>query len=235
MRWLFGFPGAGAGPAVFPGWKEKLAPQLQFCEIYWNSGIRRPGEYIERIEDAAEFCAREISLRVSREDEVFFIGHSLGAKAAYETALLLSRKYGLCVQGLFVFAATSPDVPIEVRISDWDDEAFMKVIESHHMVSQEFFAKPALWKFFLPKLRADYRMIENYCDSRHEVLSCPIAGFFGASDEMVPPEKTDGWASYTSRGFTFRYFPGDHYFYIVHQDEIIDMMKTMTEQFIEVL
>jgi surfactin synthase thioesterase subunit len=233
MRWLFGFPGAGAGPAVFPDWKDKLAPQLQFEEIYWNSGIRRPGEYIDRMEDAAELCARRISSLVSEGDEIFLFGHCLGANAAYETAVLLSRSYDCSIRGLFVSAATSPDVPIEEGISGWDEEAFAKHIESHHTFPQEFFEKPALRKFFLPKLRADYRMIETYCDSRHAVLDCPIRGFFGDADATVPPEEIAGWASYSNRGFTLQYFPGDHYFYYDHQDEIIDMMKRMSAQFEE--
>ena len=73
-------------------------------------------------------------------------------------------------------------------------------------------------------------MIETYCDSSHAMLDCPIAGFFGSSDASAPWEDIAGWKRYTTCGFTFEYFPGDHYFYYDHQDDIIHRIKIMSAQ-----
>ena len=229
MTILFGFPGAGAGVHVFRIWKEKLGNAIDFQEIAYNKTYG--SSYLENIKDAAERSATQVLSYNANEDEIYFFGHCMGAIVAYETAKLLATRNGIFIRGLFISAFTSPDCPIEDGISHLDDLSFAKEIQSHGTFPEEFFINPSILKLFLPRIKADYKMIESYCDKDHYALNCPIAGFFGQDDGSVPPESIRGWAGYTTREFLKFYFPGDHYFYYDHQEEIIERILALIDDF----
>lgn len=229
MTILFGFPGAGAGVHVFRIWNETLGDAIDFQEIAYNEKFG--SAYLETMCEATERAAAQILSYAVKEDEIYFFGHCMGAIVAYETAKLLETTHGIFIRGLFLSAFTSPDCPIEDGISHLDDVSFAKEIQSHGTFPEEFFVNPSMLKLFLPRIKADYKMIESYCDKDHYVLSCPIAGFFGKEDDSVPPERISGWAGYTSREFLKFHFPGDHYFYYDHQEEIIDQIQKLINAF----
>ena len=229
MTMLMGFPGAGAGKNVFEIWQDRLKDEIEFREILHNR--RFTDTICQTMNEAAERCVKEVLSVYKEEEELYFYGHCMGANVAYETAKRLAKDHGIQIRGLFFSAFISPDVPIEDGISHLDDNAFAEEIHSHGTFPEEFFVKPALLKLFLPKIKADYRLIEAYCDSEHYVLDCPFAGFFGTEDDSVTQEEIRGWGEYTSREFLKFYFPGDHYFYYDHQEEIIDKIKELIREF----
>ncbi len=227
MKYLFAIPGAGAGPREFTDWQKNLGDEIIFRKALYNKGLTKPGAHCETMQEAAASCAAEIMRSASAEDEIYLFGHCMGASIAYETASLIAREYGLRIKGLFFAAFISPDVPVRDGISGLDDNAFIDEIHSHGTFPEEFFANRSIMKLFIPGIRADYKLIEEYCDTDHYVLDCPICGFFGEDDDMVIPEETRGWADYTSSTYRSVYFPGDHYFYYDRQSEIACMIRDM--------
>ena len=227
MIWLFGFPGAGSGPNVFRIWPDPLSEAIRFHPISGGSRMRRSDQYCRTMKEAAKEAANEILALAGKEDDLYFFGHCMGAITAYETALVLNQEHAISIRGLFVSASASPDVPIENGIAGWSDEAFAQEIRNHGTFPEEFFVNPAILKLFLPKIRADYRRIEDYCDQDHVRLDCPITGFFVTEDEDVRPQDTDGWANYTNDTFRRIWFPGGHYYYYDHQPEYIEQIKAM--------
>lgn len=229
MAMLLGFPGAGAGKNVFEIWQDRLGNDITFKEILHNR--RLTDTPCRTMEEAAERCVSQVLAVCENETELYFFGHCMGANVAYETAKRLLTNHGIQITGLFISAFTSPDVPIEDGISHLDDKAFAAEIQSHGTFPEEFFVNPSILKLFLPKIKADYRLIEEYCDHEHVVLDCPFAGFFGADDDSVTEEGIRGWNSYTSRAFLQYQFPGNHYFYYDHQEEIIEKIRELIVEF----
>ena len=229
MTVLFGFPGAGAGKNVFEIWQTSLGSEIVFHEVLYSGRMFQPG--CKDMKEAAERCAQQVRGAVREDDDIYFFGHCMGAAVAYETAKYLQVHCDMHIRGLFISAFISPDVPIEDGISHWDDQEFAEEIRSHGTFPEEFFVKPELLKLFLPRIRADYRMIEEYCDREHVVLDCPFAGFFGKDDPSVTEAGIIGWKNYTTRGFLKFMFPGKHYFYYDHQEEIIAKIRELIEVF----
>lgn len=227
MKILFGFPGAGAGPNVFRIWKDQLKDEMIFHQISYNSSLKGTGGYCDNMKEAARRSAEEVVSLAGKDDEIWFFGHCMGASVAYETAVLLAQEYDIRIRALFFWAFIAPDVPILDGISHWDDEAFANEIYSHGTFPEEFFVNPSILKLFLPKIRADHKLIEEYCDTEHRQLDCPIVGFFGEEDTIVKPEETAGWANYTSAEYRSILLPGDHYYYYDHQPELIERIRTM--------
>ncbi len=220
MRYIFGVPSAGAGPTEYEDWPDVIGKDIIFKKTAYQKSLTGP--YIDEMSQAAEVVADSILSVAGREDDIYLFGHCMGATVAYETASLLLREYDIHIKALFVSAFISPDVPIEDGISDLDDDAFIEEIHGHGTFPEEFFIKKSLLKLFLPRIKADYRMIEGYVDKDGFKLDCPIIGFFAEDDEEVRPEATEGWKNYTTASFERIYIPGDHYSYYKNQKNIIE-------------
>lgn len=231
MNYLFAVPGAGAGPREFINWEGTLGEDIEFRRVLYNNKLAGTNMLCDDVKEAARRVAERIAEEADSSDDIRLFGHCMGATIAYETAVLLEEERGISIKELFVAAFVSPDVGIEDGISDMDDDAFADEIESHGVFPEEFFANRSLLKLFLPAIRADYRMIESYRDTRHRVLDCPITGFYGLDDEEVRPGDTEGWRNYTSCGYSDIWFPGDHYFYYDAQSEIAGIIRNRIETY----
>ncbi len=241
MKYLFGVPSAGAGPREYENWPEVIGGGLVFQVVPYQKGFAHKGEFITDLKQAARVVADGI-LEIIASDidtfpesdgdlddfDIYMFGHCMGASVAYETACLLAKEHRIHIKGLFISAFTSPDVPILDGISGLEDDAFLEEIHGHGTFPEEFFENKSLAKMFLPRIKADYFMIEHYVDREHYKLDCPIVGFFGKEDESVTSEKIAGWADYTTASFVPHYFPGNHYFYYEKQPDIINIIKEFT-------
>jgi surfactin synthase thioesterase subunit len=223
MKYIFGVPSAGAGPFEYEDWPEVIGAGVVFKKVNYQKSLAGP--YIDEMDKAAETVAESILEIVEPYDDIYMFGHCMGASVAYEAAGVLLREHGIHIRMLFVSAFISPNVPIEDGISDLDDEAFTDEIMGHGTFPEEFFIKKSVMKLFLPRIRADYKLIENYCDAAKYQLDCPIIGFFAENDEMVPAESYEGWKDYTTATFEKHFIPGDHYAYYKNQKEIISIIE----------
>lgn len=229
MKYLFAIHGAGSGPKEFVGWQESLGEDIVFKKVLYNKGLLSAGPYCQNMSEAASVVADEVLKTAGKDDDIYFFGHCMGASIAYEAASLLAREKDIQIKGLFFAAFISPNVPILDGISDLSDEEFTKEIHSHGVFPEEFFINESILKLFIPSIRADYRLIEEYCDRSGYVLDCPIVGFFGKDDQMVRPEETKDWPKYTSKTYKSIYFPGDHYFYYDKQQKMAEIIREMIE------
>ena len=228
-KYIFGIPSAGAGPTEFQDWTAEIGDGIAFKKAPYQKSLSGP--YVDDMAQAAEIVAETVLGEIEKGDDIYFFGHCMGASVAYEAANLFERKYSIYIKGLFISAFISPNRAIEDGIADWDDDAFIEEIHSHGTFPEEFFEKKSLTKLFLPRIRADYRLIENYSDKTGYKLSCPIVGFFGKDDESVKEEDIEGWKNYTTAHFEKNYFPGNHYFYYRNQREILDIIGNRIKQF----
>ncbi len=67
-------------------------------------------------------------------------------------------------------------------------------------------------EIFLPILRADFKMMENYSYREESPLACAISAFGGLSDPKIDRGKIISWRIHTSREFSSYFFPGGHFF-----------------------
>jgi medium-chain acyl-[acyl-carrier-protein] hydrolase len=69
-----------------------------------------------------------------------------------------------------------------------------------------------LMGLLLPTLRADVTLCETHEYTVEQPLLCPITAYGGQQDKKVIREHLAGWSLQTSGAFTFRTFPGDHFY-----------------------
>jgi medium-chain acyl-[acyl-carrier-protein] hydrolase len=80
-------------------------------------------------------------------------------------------------------------------------------------------------EIFLPALRADFEMTENYIYKEDAPLECPITAFGGLSDPKVTREKILAWKMHTSINFDSRFFAGDHFFIKNSESSILNCIN----------
>ncbi|MFS0723489.1 thioesterase II family protein [Paenibacillus sp. 1P07SE] len=217
---LFCLPYAGASASIYQKWKAPLAERATVMPVEPAGRGSRMGEpfyagMVEAAEDLAEIIAA--ALPASRRARYAIFGHSMGAKMAYETARLLRTQDVPEPVQLFLSGALPPHIPVtrEKQAAEMSDEEWQQELERQGGTPPGLFADPELRRLFLPILRADYTLLENY---RHEPeaasLTAPVAVLTGSREERS--ELSAEWQRYTSGPCRVHVCEGGHFF--LHED-----------------
>jgi medium-chain acyl-[acyl-carrier-protein] hydrolase len=100
---------------------------------------------------------------------------------------------------------------------------FLDKIREFNGTPEAVFQNEELLQLLIPILRADFAVCETYEYQEEEPLTCPIAAFGGIQDPEVSQEDIEAWSRQTSGSFTFRMFPGDHFY-------LLDRSATLRQQ-----
>ena len=218
---LFCFPFAGGGASAFVPWAETVPADVEVCVIQMPGREERLGEPL--IEDMSVLVATLTKEIAALSDRPFaFLGHSMGAIVAYETARHLRETGAATPSHLFVSARAAPqlqDHSAPLRFLD-DDSFVDRLHQTYGAVPEAIRNSADLREVFLPILRADVALLETHPDAVSEPLDCPITALGGTGDPAISAEMLAGWRGRTSAAFTQHAFPGDH-FYITSAREAV--------------
>lgn len=223
---LYCFPYAGAGHTVFQHWRAQLADDIELALVKLPGRGARFGEaHAGSLDELATALAQAIAEAGEGGDRFAFFGHSMGALLAFETARALQRR-GLSPSALLVSARTAPSAHgWRERLSDLPDAAFLEVIRSMNGLPQEVLDNPEWLALFLPIIRADFALCENYRYRPGLPLPCPISVMAGRDDANVPVALLEGWAGETRAACQTRLFPGGHFYLFEREAELLGLMQ----------
>lgn len=223
---LYCFPHAGAGHTVFQHWRALLADDIELALVKLpGRGARFSEPQAHSLVELAECLAAEI-VQVNGEGEEFALfGHSMGALLAFETARVLQH-LGLPPTRLLVSGRTAPVAQgWRERLSDLPDAAFLEVIRSMNGLPQALIDNVEWLELFLPIIRADFALCEDYRYRPGPPLACPIDVLAGRDDASVPLPLLDGWAGETRASCQTRLFAGGHFFLFEQQTELLTLIE----------
>jgi medium-chain acyl-[acyl-carrier-protein] hydrolase len=141
-----------------------------------------------------------------------FFGHSMGAVISFEIARLLRREQTTLPIHLFVSGRPAPQIPEPKRYTyNLPDPAFMKELLRLKGTPAEVLEHPELMQVVMPLLRADFELIQTYTYTDEPPLNIPLTAIGGLEDE-ISREKLEGWRAQTTRAFSLRLLPGDHFY-----------------------
>lgn len=209
---LFCFPYAGGGASLFRLWQENLSTEVDVCPV------QLPG----RESRIKELPYDNLYLLIEKLFEVMypalntpfvFLGYSLGGLISFELSRLLRRKVGILPDHLIIAACPAPHVPdLHSPVHQLPRSEFIESLKEMEGTPTEVFNDPGLLDFFIPLLRADFKIYETYHYSPDLPLACPISVYGGLGDESVPVDSLQSWQEQTTSSFKRRMFPGNHYF-----------------------
>jgi medium-chain acyl-[acyl-carrier-protein] hydrolase len=142
-----------------------------------------------------------------------FFGHSLGAIVALETTRALASRGAPLPRHVIVSARPAPHLPIRRRpVSTLTRDGLCEWLRQKHGTPAVILESPELLDVLLPALRADLHIDDSFRSSVEPVLDCPLTALGGLHDEEALRDEVSAWAPYTRKGFTLRFFPGNHFF-----------------------
>ena len=210
---LFCFPPSGVGSSLFQTWHRYLTQEIEVCAIQLPGRETRFRE--APYENLASLVDRLVEVLPAYFDLPFaFYGHSMGAILSFELVRKLRRLNIAGPAHLFVAAYRAPHLSArEKPIHKLPDGEFLaELSRRYEAIPQELLESSELLELFLPPLRADFTMLEEWDFSEEALLDCPLSAFGGLQDQSVTRDELVAWGTRTSSTFDLTMLPGGHLF-----------------------
>ena len=213
---LICFPHAGGSAGVYRPLAAAAAGVLP-AEVF---GVQYPGRQ-DRADEPVPETLHELADQIAGVLEhwqpgraLAFLGHSMGAVVAFETACRLAATRPLAA--LLVSGRPAPSRIRETFAHRLDDDALAEEIIRLGGTAAEVLEHPEMRALILPLVRADYRLSETYRHRPGPALACPVTVLTGDDDPLTPIEDAIAWRDHTSGPYRFLVLPGGHFFLFDH-------------------
>lgn len=219
---LFCFPHAGAGATVYAVWGRYMPENVSLYPVLYPAREQRRNEpFPDKLRNLAKRIAGE-NKEIFTERPFVFYGHCEGGIIAYETAVALKELYGISPKLLAVSGANPPDThTVELVKNSMSVEEAVEIFANRGFLDKQFAKNKMYTDCFVPVLMKDFMLLQNYCDTEHKRLDCPILLMYGSDDPNIVREKTSDWKAYTSAEFNEKKFEGGHFFITVQNIESV--------------
>lgn len=223
---LLCFAHAGGSALVFRTWREKLPWAIQTCAVQLPGRERRLNEsFITRMPRLIDELSQALAPLL--QGRIVLVGHSLGAKIAFEFARRLRYEFANAeVVHLFVSGSQAPHLrSTEMPIYNLPEETFLERLRQFGGTPREVLANAEVMNLLVPRLRSDFELGDTYTCERTEPLHCPITVWGGESDELVPRASLEAWQEHTTAGLQVRVLRGSHFAFYEQEAEIIAAIR----------
>ncbi|WP_030792690.1 thioesterase II family protein [Streptomyces sp. NRRL S-920] len=156
-------------------------------------------------------------------------GHSMGATVAFEAARRLEAQ-GRPPVALFLSGRRAPSLPRRTGamrpVREMSDAELVEEMRKLSGTADELLASPELLSLFLPSMRADYQIVDDYVYRPGEPLSCPVTVLTGDSDPRVGVEDARAWQREVRGAFSCHVLAGGHFFLNDHLPYVADVIAS---------
>ncbi len=218
------FPYAGAGASIYRSWSKFFDAQHECFAIQPPGRETRFAEdLLINVSDYAKHASQAIQ-HLPADRPLILFGHSLGALAAYETAVALLQA-GRSIASLVVSGRQDPDSPSKREpISHLDDKEFVRQMATYNGTPAQVLENAELLELLLPMIKADFSMSEKYAGRAGATLDCPVLALGSTQDDWLDPESVDRWRAVTSGEFQTKWFEGDHFYLNQHTQKLVEFL-----------
>ncbi|MCL2050925.1 MAG: alpha/beta fold hydrolase [Lachnospiraceae bacterium] len=224
---LFCLPHAGTSAFFYYAWNKRLKEKFELFPLELAGRGGRAGEDYHKdfeaaVDDAYKRLVRDI------KGNYILLGHCMGGLLVYELAV---RLYENDIKGPehIIF---SGQVPPDIRegllfLGNADDHVLIEQIKKMGGNEEEPLIDDDLKDFFLPILRADCRMFDQYEMKKKIKLLCDITVLYGDKDLHNDGQNMKLWEHFTNGKCDLHELKGDHYFINYSSDKIIDILLAL--------
>ncbi|WP_106767876.1 thioesterase II family protein [Paenibacillus faecalis] len=229
---LICIPYAGGSETCYTPLKKYMDHNMNMHTVELaGRGIRAKDPFYKDIPAAVEDILENIMPYI-RNEKYVLLGHSMGSILACELVYkLMDLNSPLPV--MMIVSGRNPlgSIDHSKKIHDAPIHEFTEEILKIGGTNQDVFKIEELSSYFVPIMRADYRIVENYnYTEKGKKLPCKMAVFYGDDDENTDENELEQWAEYTEKSCTWRRFPGGHFFINESAEEVVKAIKEMLEE-----
>ncbi|WP_432402989.1 thioesterase II family protein [Wukongibacter sp. M2B1] len=209
---LFCLPYAGASASYYVKWQRYISDWIEICPIQLpGREARQDEEFITNMSQLISEIIEDIKPFLDSPFAIF--GHSLGGIIGFELASALIHKHGINPIHLFVSGSIPPRLAADREaIHNLPDEEFKEKLSKYNGTNLTVLDSYEFDKYFMPILRNDFKLFEDYRYSSNEELRCPIKAYVGKVDLLVTEKQTRLWNEYTLSDFDYEVLEGDHFY-----------------------
>lgn len=220
--------GGGSSVSFYP-WKDMILPNIELLAINLpgrGSSINEP--LLDDIEDVTNVMLAHIKHYMDKP--LVFFGHSLGALISFELAKALKEQQLKQPMHLILSGCMAPqNLYKRNKISKFNNKEFIEILKIYNGISQEVLSDPSLMELFLPIIRTDISIIDNYKYRGNDPLDCDITTIGGREDPTVLLEDIYSWKSHTTKKYTHHTLVGDHFFIRSHRKNVLDIVNSLSQ------
>jgi surfactin synthase thioesterase subunit len=234
---LLCFPYAGASSRTFLKW-EKYFDGVEIIPVDLPGRGRRMAEPLcKTIEEMVDDIKKQMPKVIDQEEEYAVYGHSMGSLLINELLHDLPvMKLPMPVH-IFISGKNPPHIPVEDPIYQFNDAEFIERIVRMGGMDAQTFENPVLAKVFLPILKTDFTIVENYYrpEKKKQQFPVDISYFFASDDTCLNRQFVKQWADFTSGSFRMYYFTGGHFFLFEQGEQIAKIIEETLSSFYDVV
>lgn len=222
---IFIFPYAGGGVSSFKNWGEHFKRSKVYFAQYPGRENRFSEKAINDIGELVEELFKAMKTVFDFTSPYYLFGHSMGTKIVYELALKIKENGLLNPEGLIISAGRAPCYKEPNPIYHLDDDGFIEGLRRYDGTPDEILDNKDLISIFLPTLRADFIIDEDYQDEEYKKVDSNILGLMGTIDKEMSLEELTKWSEYTTKKFTYEYIDGEHMFINTSEEDVIKEVR----------
>ncbi len=207
---------AGGNCYSFQFMTRYLAIEFEVIQLELPGRGKRSGEsFVFDFESACADVYRQIVNK--REGQFMIYGHSLGASIGLQVSEMLSQN-NIAPVCLVVSGNSGPGTRESKIRYNLEYEDFKNELRLLGGVSDELLNDKALFDFFEPALRADFRIADTMSISTEIIIRAPIYALMGSEEEGS--NLIANWGKFTTSWFNYKILKGDHFFIHQHAEQV---------------
>ena len=221
---LFCFHYGGGSNTSFYPWINKIPHSIELIAVELPGRGRNMSQpLLTNVNDITVLLVEEVKHYLDKP--FIFFGHSVGSLISFELTKAMREQNLQLPMHLILSGSMAPHTLHKRRhICHLDDVAFAEELKIYNGIPQEVRNEPSLMEMFLPIIRADMSIIENYNYLPSKPLDCNITTITGQNDPTVPIEDAKAWTSHANLSCNHYTLNGDHFFVKTALDEVINIV-----------
>lgn len=227
---IFTFPYAGGSSLSFNHW-NKFLTDYDLINLDYPGHGKRSGLPLEADFDAlTEDMVHQVLSYKPVSGKYVFYGHSMGALAAYYTALSLIRSHNTVPAALILSAAPAPEFVKPAEFDFASDEDLIRYLSDSNRIPKVLLRSKTFLSSLMPVIINDFSIIAHFSAKNLEIIDVPIIALTGDEDDSLPLSLLSQWKKLTTSKFRALSIPGDHFFLEKSAEKICHIITSTLEE-----